>query len=188
MTDNYKYFIPSEIDRKSVPLWYAIYVRSRYEKKVAEQLKIRQIEHFLPLVPIFRQWKDRKKTVKMPLFPGYVFIHIKIADKLHVLTADGVVYLVGFGGQAASIPESQIQDIQKLLDYPHLIEPSPYIEAGNCWVEITSGPLKGVRGKLLQRHGRRRLLVSIDSIQQAVYVEIDMSLVKQLKASEVFCC
>lgn len=183
MTEVPKNFIPKEIDRRIVPLWYAIYVRSRYEKKVAEQLKERQIEYFLPLVSRLRLWKDRKKMVQMPLFPGYVFVHIKLADKLTVLTVDGAVYLVKFEDQPAPIPDSQIENIRRLLAHPKLIEPYPYIDKGE-WVEIIYGPFAGVRGKLIQNHGRRRLLVGVELIRQAISVEVDISWVKRLEISE----
>ena len=183
MTNVTKKFISEDIDRRIVPLWYAIYVRSRYEKKVADQLKERRIDHFLPSIPRLRQWKDRKKIVQIPLFPGYVFVHIKLADKLQVLNVSGVVWLVGFNNQPSPIPESQIDDIRRLLCHTKLIESSSYISNGR-WVEIIYGPFAGVRGKLIQHRGRQRLLVGIDLIQQAISVEVDMSWVKPIETSK----
>ena len=175
-----KNIIPKDIDRKMTPLWYAIYVRSRYEKKVGEKLRERQVEYFLPLVPQLRQWKDRKKKVETPLFPGYVFVHIKLADRLSVLSIKGVAWLVSFQNQPAPIPESQINDVQRLLDYPELLEFSPHISEGDL-VEITCGNLAGVQGRLIQYRGKQRILVGIELINQALSVEVDMSWVKPLK-------
>ncbi len=180
MNDLKKNYIPKDIDRRTVPLWYAIYVRSRHEKKVAEELEERKIEYFLPLVSRLRQWKDRKKMVAIPLFPGYVFVHIKLADKLNVLSVDGVVWLVSFQNQPAAIPESQIMDVKKLLSHSDKIEPWDYIKEGQL-VEIIYGPFSGVSGRLIQHRGKRRLIVGIDLINQAITIEIDMSWIKPLK-------
>ena len=180
MTNVAKNLIPKQIDRRMVHLWYALYVRSRYEKKVAKQLQDRQIEYFLPLISRLRQWKDRKKMVEIPLFPGYIFVYIALKDKLNVLTIDGVVWLVGFESQPTPIPESQIENVRRLLDHPKLIEVSPCINKGD-WVEISYGPFAGVQGQLIQQNGRRRILVGIDLIQQAVSVEVDMSWVRRVE-------
>ena len=169
-----------DIDKSVVPLWYALYTRSRYEKKVAEQLRERCVEYFLPLVPTLRQWKYRKAMVEMPMFPGYIFVYINLANALPAITAKGVVRIVGFNGEPSPIPESEIESILRLFNHPELIEPEPYFEEGN-WVEIIHGPFSGVRGKLIQLHGRRRVRVGIDLIQQAVSVEVDMSWVRPLK-------
>ena len=168
------------LDPKKTALWYALYTRSRFEKKVAKQLEEREIEHFLPLLPRLRQWKDRKKVVEMPMFPGYLFVHIKLIDKVRALEVDGAVRLVGFGGEPVPIPREQIESVQGLLAEPKLLEPHPYVSAGD-WVTITHGPLTGVKGKLIQIRSQQRLLVGIDIIQQAVSVEVDMRWVKPLK-------
>ena len=87
-----------KMELRKVPRWYAIYTRSRYEKKVSMELEERGLEHFLPLVPQLRNWKDRKKIVNMPIFPGYVFVNIKLSEKIRVLRANGVVRFIEFNG------------------------------------------------------------------------------------------
>ena len=163
------------------PRWYAAYTRSRFEKRVAHDLEVRQVEYFLPLLPQVRQWKDRKKVVQMPMFPGYAFVHIRLKERLHVLRVDGVVRLVGFNGQPSPIPDHQIERVKRLFAQPELVEPAAYVEEGDL-VEITHGPFSGVAGTLVQRRGQRRLLVCIDIIQQAVSVEVDIGWVKPLNA------
>ena len=89
--------------------------------------------------------------------------------------------IVGFNDEPSPIPESEIESIRRFFNHPELIEPEPYFEEGN-WVEIIHGPFSGVRGKLIQLHGRRRVRVGIDLIQQAVSVEVDMNLVRGIEA------
>ena len=180
MNDLKKNYIPKDIDRRTVPLWYAIYVRSRHEKKVANELEERRIEYFLPLIPRLRYWKDRRKIVSLPLFPGYIFVHIKLADKVGVLSLDGVVWIISFLNEPAPIPDSQIMDVKKLLSYPERVENIEYIKDG-CMVEIMYGPFRGIKGKLVQHRGKKRLVVGIDLINQALSVEVDKDHIKILK-------
>ena len=48
--------------------WFAIYVKSRNEKKVFKTLDDIGIESFLPLITRMKQWSDRRKKVEEPLF------------------------------------------------------------------------------------------------------------------------
>src|SRR5260370_2441771 len=75
------------------PLWYAAYTVANHEKRVAEQLGVRSVEHFVPLYESVRRWKDRKVRVQLPLFPGYVFVRLALRDRLRVLQVPGVARL-----------------------------------------------------------------------------------------------
>lgn len=165
------------MDLRQTPRWYAIYTRSRYEKKVSMELEQRGLEHFLPLVPQLRYWKDRKKTVHMPIFPGYLFVNIKLSEKIRVLQANGVVRFIEFNGSPSPIPNAQIEDVRQLLKYPDRVETTSYFNCGDP-VEITAGPFSGIKGKIIHRRGKQRLLVAIEIIQQAISVEIDSAWLK----------
>src|SRR6266481_6765354 len=79
--------------------WHAIYTCSRHEKSVSRQLREKQIDCFLPLYRSVRRWKDRRKELELPLFPGYVFVQIALKDRLRVLQTTGVVQLVSVNGK-----------------------------------------------------------------------------------------
>ena len=170
------------MELRKVPRWYAIYTRSRNEKKVSMELEERGLEHFLPLVPQLRNWKDRKKIVNMPSFPGYVFVNINISEKIRVLRANGVVRFIEFNGSPSPIPDAQIEDVRQLLKYPDRVETASYFNCGDP-VEITAGPFSGIRGKIIHSRGKQRILVGIEIIQQAISVEIDSAWLKHLKLS-----
>ncbi len=89
--------------------WYAAYTLSRHEKQVARQLEERQLDCFLPLYRSIHRWKDRRKQVELALFPGYVFVHIALKDRLQVLQLPSVVQFVTFNGKPAAVPESEIE-------------------------------------------------------------------------------
>src|SRR5580700_10539298 len=103
------------------PLWYAAYTNANHEKRVAQQLERRFVEHFLPLYESVRRWKDRRVRLQMPLFPGYVFVRLALRDRLQLLQIPGVVHLVSFNGCAAPLPQEDIQAIRNCLDRGHQV-------------------------------------------------------------------
>ncbi|MGE5206683.1 MAG: transcription termination/antitermination protein NusG [Chlamydiota bacterium] len=160
--------------------WYAAYTRSRHEKVVAEALQQRTVEHFLPLYETVRKWKNGRFKVQLPLFPGYLFVHIALRDRLRVLQVPGVVRLVGFNGVPAPLPQVELEIIRSALSKGAEAEPHPYLRVGQR-VRITSGPMEGLQGILLRRRGRPRVVVSVDLIMRSVALDIDAAQVEPLK-------
>ena len=157
------------------PGWYAIYTKSRHEKKVADDLARKGIEVFLPLRKILSQWKDRRKEVQIPLFSGYVFVQISANERLIVLQTPGVVHFVGRNENLAEpIPVDQIQSIQKLVDSGLRYDPYPYLKEG-MHVTIKRGPMKGVEGILIGKRKKHMLVLSVDLIQQSAALQVDIS-------------
>jgi transcription antitermination factor NusG len=155
------------------PQWYAIWTRSRHEQVVREQLEQKQIEAFLPTITKWSRWKDRRKKIDWPLFPGYCFARFEVQNRLPVLKCSGVVSIVAFeGGEPAPIPEREIESIRVLLGSSLAFDPCPLIKEGTL-VEVAHGPLKGVSGRLVRKNEKARLVLSVDLIGQAVSVEVD---------------
>src|SRR5271157_4231819 len=81
--------------------WFAVYTASNHEKKVQEQLRLREIETFLPLYTAMHRWKNRTTVkVDLPLFRGYVFVRIACTENARVLAVPNVRFLVGDGRKA----------------------------------------------------------------------------------------
>jgi len=154
--------------------WYAAYTSANHEKQVAEQLVLRNVEHFLPLYESIRRWKDRRVKLKMPLFPGYVFVRIALRDRLRVQQVPGVARLVGFGGIPAALPEDEMQALRASLERGVRAEPHPFLRVGRR-VRVKNGPMVGLQGILKRRKSQARLIVSVELIQRATAVEIDES-------------
>ena len=152
--------------------WFAIWTRSRHEQMVRDQLQQKGYDVFLPTTPRWSRWKDRKKRIEWPLFPGYCFARLDPAATLPVLSSAGVVNIVSFNGQIAPIPDHEIEGIQRLLASNLPYDPCPLIPEG-ALVEIVHGPLKGVTGRLLRKGTQARLVLSVDLIGQGVSLEVD---------------
>lgn len=167
-------------DETTTP-WWAIYTRHQHEKTVAEILKMKGVEVFLPLYASMRRWKDRRQLVHFPLFPGYVFVRERLAQKLHVLTTPGVHMILSQGDRAALIPEHEIEAIRRTVGGERPVEPHPFLKCGER-VRVTRGSLSGIEGILVRKKNVFRLVLSVQMLAQSVAVEIDASDVEPVGA------
>ncbi len=154
-----------------LPHWYAVYTCANHEHRVADQLANRGVEHFLPQYESVRRWKDRKVRLQLPLFPGYVFVHLALQNRLRILQVPGVVRLVGFDGHAVPLLEEEVTRIREFLGQRFRAEPHPYLEVGRR-VRVVSGPLEGLEGVILRRKNGSRFVISFELIQRAMAIEI----------------
>jgi transcription antitermination factor NusG len=152
--------------------WYALYTRPRFEKKVDSMLRKKGLESYLPLHTVFRRWSDRWKKIEEPLFSGYVFVRIPLEERISAVQTVGVVRMVSFTGTPSPIPDEEINAIKKVLNQAVPFEASDYLPIGQM-VEVMRGPLQGIRGRLIEHRGRKRLLVGIEQIRQAISVEVN---------------
>ncbi len=153
--------------------WYAVYTFARHEKTVAQQLSIKGVHHYLPLYERVSRWNDRSVRIQAPLFPGYVFVHIPAAARVKVLQTAGVVRFVAFNGRPSALPQHEIENLQKYL-VARRAEPYPYLVKGQR-VLIRSGALAGLEGIVVRRKGKLRIVIAVDSIRQAVALELEAS-------------
>ena len=165
--------------------WYAVYVRSRNEKKVEQRLTDNHIENYLPLMKTLRQWKDRKKMVEVPLFNSYVFVFVTPKQFHAVLKTEGVVNFIKLDGKPNFIPEDQIISLKLLLESSENFEISTdIIEPGES-VEVIKGVLKGFRGMLIKYKGKRKAQLKIEAINQSLIVDISPGFLKRIKEEEI---
>jgi len=158
------------------PAWYAVFIKSQHEKKVASLLAGQELTVFLPTVKVKSRRADRATIIEKALFPGYVFVEIDIGDGVSRRTTKktpGVLSFVGYGDQATPIPREQIESLQMAVKSQLRIDPYPYLREGQK-VEVTSGPFRGMVGILTEKlKTRQRLVLSIDLMKQSVVVTID---------------
>lgn len=159
-------------EANELPRWYALRTRSRHEKQVRDRLASQRIEQLLPTLMRTSQWKDRKKAIEVPLFPGYCFAQFMWQERLAVLKIPGVVQIVGSGDLPEYVRDEEIDALKKLMVSTLSYDAHPYLREGMA-VEVIRGPLEGVRGVLLRKEKRYRLVISVHLIKQAAAVEID---------------
>ena len=161
--------------------WYALYVRVRHERAVERQLAEKGLEAFLPYFTARRKWADRLKTVEFPLFPGYLFCRFTPQQRGLVLSAFGVVRIVGFGNQLMPVEDGEILALQQTVRAGVACEPEPYVKVGER-VRVGSGPLCGVEGILVEAKKGHRLVLSVTVLERSVSVEVDEGMVEAVGA------
>jgi transcription antitermination factor NusG len=159
----------------SVENWYAVQTRARHEKAVACRLCERGVTTFLPTVTEVHRWKDRRKTVSLPLFNCYLFVKMMPSneERQRVLRVDSVLGLVGTAhGMGTPIPDEQIDAIRILVSERIPWRSHPFLKIGQR-VRIRGGALDGIEGILESRRGDRRLVISVDAVQRSLAVQIE---------------
>jgi transcription antitermination factor NusG len=154
------------------PCWYAAYTCANHEKRVAGELGAREVEHFLPLYSSIRRWKDRRVSLDLPLFPGYVFVRLALRDRLRVVQIPSVVRLVGFNGLPAALPDEEMEILRSALCQSLRAEPHPFLTAGRR-VRMMAGPFRGLEGMLKKKKNNLRVVVSLNLIQRSIAVDVD---------------
>ena len=153
--------------------WYAVSTRSRHEKSAATMLTSLGVCHYLPLVREIHRWSDRKKAVRVPLFPGYLFVNIVNSSeaRLHILRIPGVTTLVANGNGPAAIPDAEIENIRAVLLQDIECASYPYHETGDR-VRIIRGALAGMEGRFLRSGADSKLVISVEMIQRSVAISV----------------
>lgn len=161
--------------------WFALYTTCRHEKRVAQHLVQREIEHFLPLYIAHRKWTDGSKVaLQLPLFPCYLFVRIGRTQRSQVLGVPGALAIVGGPGkEPASLPDLAI-DALRLGVQQSRVEPHPLLTAG-CRVRISAGPFAGMTGIVARKKGGFRVVLTLEQIMQSVAIEVSEQDVEPLR-------
>jgi transcription antitermination factor NusG len=168
-------------DVKDNKKWFAIYVKSRSEKKVLKLLEDIGVESFLPLITRVKQWSDRKKKVEEPLFRSYLFVNIPLSDYYTVLNVNGVVKFITFEKKPVPVPNNQIIAIKEYLNDTelHSIDYEDFKEGE--LVRIKSGQMKDLIGRFIKINGKHRVIIDIEAVGQSIPINIARSNVEAVK-------
>ncbi|QGY43934.1 UpxY family transcription antiterminator [Maribellus comscasis] len=162
--------------------WYAIYTKVNSEKKIFKNLQEQKIESYLPLRKSLRQWSDRKKWIEEPLFRCYLFVRVSYKEFFDVLSVPGVVCYISFGGRPQSIPDYQINNIKTLVRQDNIdITVSKEKLRPGYKAEVLVGPLKGLKGEIVEISGQYRILIRIDTMGLGLHANISKDEVKILE-------
>ncbi len=160
--------------------WYALYVKSRFEKYVTTQLEAKGYETYLPTYICKRKWSDRIKTLTLPLFPSYVFCRFDIHARLPVVIIPGVVTILGAGKSPIPIDRLELSAVRQITESQLQAQPHRYLAVGEI-VRVETGPLEGLVGIILRTKGSDRLVVSVSLLMRSVSVEIDRNCVSPIR-------
>jgi transcription antitermination factor NusG len=151
--------------------WYALHIRSRHEKRVAERLVSQSLETFLPLHRSRHTWKNGVHAdVDLPLFPCYLFARVSIHDRIRLLQHPGVLGFAASTARPTVISDEEISVLRTATERLKA-EPHPYLTNGDA-VRIVVGPLAGLTGILTRRKQEYRVVLSVESIMRSLVVEV----------------
>lgn len=159
--------------------WFALYVRSHFERAVEQGLRGKGYQAFSPFYQTIRKRSGRTKVLDLPLFPGYVFCRFNPQKRLPILTTPGIVNVLGQGNIPEPVKLSEIQSIQTVAESGRSVQPWPFLHCGQK-IRIEAGPLSGTEGTLLRVKNELRLVVSVTLLQRAMAVELDQEFVRPL--------
>lgn len=155
--------------------WFAVYTAPRHEKSAARSLSLRQVDYYLPLYRSKRKWRNGiLADLELPLFPGYLFVHIVDRQRRSVLGTPGVLTIVeGIAGKPARMRKDEIEALRVGLKLRGA-QPHPFLRSGEK-VRIRSGALAGFEGFVARKKTGFRVVLTLDLIMQSVAVEVDES-------------
>lgn len=158
-------------------------VKPQHERAVAEQLKAKSLEGYVPFYSCRRRWSDRTKVIELPLFPRYVFCRFKFEDRSKILSILSVTSIVGFGGAPCPVSEADIETIKAMAGSGLPVAPSPPVYVGQR-VRIVEGALSGLEGVLARDKGGCRVIVNMDLLQRGVAVDVHRDLIMPVGGRE----
>ncbi len=167
--------------------WFAVYTRSRFEKKLFSLLAEKGINCYLPLKTERRQWSDRVKKIEEPLLKSYLFVKVSNKEYFNVLNTPGAVCYVSFQGEPAPIPEKQIDDLKVFLSiYNEKVDAVKENLSKGKQVIVVSGPLKGITGELIEFRGKNRIALRFERLGYCVLTDIALEDVELFSPEYLF--
>lgn len=158
--------------------WYAIYTRSRCEKRLVQRLTEKGIEAYVPLHKTLRQWSDRKKIVTEPLINSYVFVNVSGSDYFEALNTYGASHYIWFSGKPAVIPSKQIELLKIITGSGMAVECSKNDIPSGSTVRVKAGPLHGLTGRMVSHAGKNKVIVHLDHLDKVLLLTISQSLLE----------
>jgi transcriptional antiterminator NusG len=175
MTDTYQ-------TKENQLKWYAIHSKSRHEDVVLNGLMKKLIEAFLPKMQIMSRRKDRRKTILVPILPGYVFVHsdLNLNQYWDIIKTYGVVRILGIQGKPVPVKDEEIASLKALHGTDRTVRNQAYMKEGDM-VIIMEGPLKGLTGFYLRHKGKvDKVVISIELLQRSLAVEVEDLIVEKI--------
>ena len=161
-------------ERKLEPLWYVLHTKSRHEKVVNDGLLKKSIEVYLPLVTVRSRRRDRRVMIRIPLFPGYIFVRTDLHPNSHleVVKTAGAVRLIGNKQGPVPVPDETVNSLQIMVESNHPVTTGHQLKSGDH-VMVVYGPFAGVVGTFVRYGSKGRVIVNIEALGQYAGVEVN---------------
>ncbi len=170
--------VTPERTKQEMP-WHVLLVRSNFERRVAQHLTVRAVEHYLPFYQERVKWSDRIVVTERPLFSGYVFVRFLPESRIKVISTPGVARLLGDeGGNLVS--SADLDKIREGLASGLLLRPHPNVSVG-ARVRIRAGIFEGVEGVVMEFRQQCKVIIALAAVQQCFSLEVGHGDIEVLK-------
>jgi len=162
--------------------WFVVHTRSRFENVVFEGLQKKAFEVFLPKVRVKSRRRDRKLMIRMPIFPGYLFVKTRSNpyEQVEVVKTLGVVRFIGTKhGGPVPVAEETIASLRIMVGADNPIVTGNRLVKGDR-VMVTRGPFSGVIGTFVRYRGKGRVMINVDALGQTAGFDIDQEDIEPL--------
>src|SRR3954454_13141383 len=153
--------------------WNVLHVTANHEKRVAQHLAARAVEHYLPLYKERSRWTDRTVQLERPLFAGYVFTRFVPGQKLSVISIPGVLHLLGGGTECHTVSADELERIRLGLTGGYLLRPHAWLEVGRN-VRVRGGVFEGVLGIVTEMRRECKVIIALSAVHRCFSLEIGM--------------
>ena len=166
-------------DAAACPSWYALRVSSNREKRVEQRLNDAGFVSFGPTYTTTSRWSDRVQTIERPLFPGYVFVKLALANGhaipqiANVLQVPGVIQILPANLSPVPVSEHELESVRRAVAAQVPLTACDF--AAGQSVKVERGPLKGASGVVIRANGLTRLVINMTMLSRSVSVSVDAS-------------
>lgn len=162
-------------------LWYVLHTRSRFEIVVNDALVKKSFEVFLPKILVKSKRRDRRLMIRIPLFPGYLFLKTGLhpAEHIEILKTVGAVRLIGNKEGPISVATETIESLKIMVAGDNKVLTGACFKKGDP-VTVVYGPFAGVTGTFVQYRGKGRVVVTIEALRQFAAVDVSEDDVERL--------
>ncbi|HRO74114.1 MAG TPA: UpxY family transcription antiterminator [Saprospiraceae bacterium] len=166
--------------------WFAVYTKYKCEKYVSELLNKKEVNTYLPLQTKLRRYTRKIKKLQIPLINNYVFVQIKSSEYITVLETEYIYRFVRQGKNLISIPENEIDILKRIVgDIESMEVLDVHSVAVGEEVEVISGQLTGLRGKIVSKWGKKKFVVELKNIGYLFHVQMDLAMLRPLREMKV---
>jgi transcriptional antiterminator NusG len=161
--------------------WYVVHTKNRFENVVFESLQKKSLETFLPKILVRSKRKDRRKMIRVPLFPGYLFVKTDLnpSEHLEIVKTTGAVKLIGNKTGPISVPDEIVDSLKIIVATENKVVTGSRFQKGDR-VMVVAGPFTGVTGIFSRYKGQGRVIVHIDALGQFAAVDVSENDVEKI--------
>jgi transcription antitermination factor NusG len=158
--------------------WHVLHVIANHEKRVAQHLSVRSVEHYVPLYRTRSQWTDRSVQLERPLFAGYVFVRFSPRERLSVISTPGVLHLLG-DSAGSEVSCAELDRIRQALAGGYTLLPHAWLEVGTK-VRVNGGVFDGVNGMVTELRRQCSVIIEVAAIRQCFSLEVGIDQVERV--------